>query len=90
MVSMDALVTLNGAPPTKEVRLPSTETPNECPLKKKKRNHKEVLKCGEGPKEVPSAEEAWSDKGKDDANTPKAFHSRKEEDYRRMLQHFRQ
>ena len=83
-------MTLNGAPPTKEVGVPPTETPNECSPKKKKRNHKEASKRGEGLKEVPRAKEHPSDKGNEDENVPKTFNPRREEDYCKMLQHFRQ
>ena len=59
------------------------EASNDHPSKKKKRNHRE------GPKEIPRVEEPSSSKGKEDENVPEALHLRIEDDYNRMLQHFR-
>ena len=83
-------MTSSGAPPRKEVRVLPVETPNEYQSKKNNNNHKEASKRGEGLKEVPRAKEHPSDKGNEDENVPKNFNPRREEDYCKMLQHFRQ
>ena len=55
-----------------------------CPSKKKKSNHKE------GSKKTPRTREPSCSKGREAKNVSKTLHPRMEDDYNRMLEHFRQ
>lgn len=75
-------------PPSKERRVSQAKVPTDR-SSKKKCNHKELPRCEGVPEGTLRVENAPSSKGKEVECVSDAFELKREENYNKMLQHFR-